>query len=389
MSVRYEAPPRSSYKTRSTPLRHVLFRAPPRDFDSRGPWAVDLPLTCGAGPASEMITSIRSGKSSTMMSSVVRLHPRLLSLSEFFTSLAGRAFTLRKPDGERFWQLLTTLSPIAGQMLARGGQMEEVLYGFGNGARFGPYDLPPILVTALPHLTRDCEALYDEMGSVVRSGARAPLGQHYQYLFEWLCRRFDRERVVERSGSSLLFVPALARMFNGAKFVHLYRDGRDAAISMQRHPFFRLSVRFAGLFERMGLDPYRPPFLFGTSRLYPLLEAVTGRFLPVERWLAEPPPLETIGRYWSRTIVSGAKFLDALGRERVLSLRYEDILARPREELARLMEFMGPEYADSEWLTQASAIPRKPWSKWQKLPADQQERLTDACRPGLALLAYA
>jgi hypothetical protein len=54
---------------------------------------------------------------------------------------------------------------------------------------------------------------------------------------------------------------------------------------MQRHPFFRLSVRFAGLFERVGPDPYRPPFLFGTSRLYPLLEAVTGRFPPVERWL--------------------------------------------------------------------------------------------------------
>src|SRR5215475_12369203 len=98
---------------------------------------------------------------STMMSTVVRLHPRLLSLSEFFTSLAGRAFTLRKTDGERFWRMLTTLSPIAGKMLAKGGPMEEVLYGFGTGARFGPGDIPPILVTALPHLTREPEALYD------------------------------------------------------------------------------------------------------------------------------------------------------------------------------------------------------------------------------------
>src|ERR1044071_1995083 len=100
---------------------------------------------------------------STMMSNVVRLHPRLLSLSEFFTSLAGRAFTLREPDGERFWTLLATLSPIAGKMLAKGAAMEEVLYGFGDGACFGPRDVPPILVTALPHLTRDYEALYDEL----------------------------------------------------------------------------------------------------------------------------------------------------------------------------------------------------------------------------------
>jgi len=325
---------------------------------------------------------------STMMSSVVRLHPRLLSLSEFFTSLAGRAFTLGEIDGERFWRLLTTLSPVAGKMLAKGGPMEEVLYRFGDGARFGPANIPPILVTALPHLTRDGEGLLDEMEPVLRGGGRAPLGQHYRYLFEWLCRRFDRARVVERSGSSLLFVPTLTRLFEGATFVHLYRDGRDAAISMQRHPFFRLSVRFAELFERMGLDPYRPPLLFGTSRLYPLLEAVTGRILPVERWLAEPPPLETLGRYWSRTIVSGAAFLDALRPERVLRLCYEDILAQPREELARLMDFLGPEYADSGWLARASTIPRQPSSNWQTLPLDQQQRLTEACRPGLAALGY-
>jgi putative sulfotransferase len=325
---------------------------------------------------------------STMMSNLVRMHPRLLSLSEFFMSLGGRAFTLREPDGERFWRLLSRLPPLAGRMLAKGEPMEEVLYGFGDGARFGPYDVPPILVTALPYLTRDCEALYDEMGPFLRSSGRAPLGQHYRYLFEWLCRRFDRERVVERSGSSLLFVPALARLFEGAKFVHLYRDGRDAAISMQRHTFFRLIVRSAGLFERVGLDPYRPPFLFGTSRLYPLMEAVTGRFLPIERWLAEPPPLEALGNYWSRSIASGEDFLNALGPERVLRLRYEDILARPGEELTRLMNFMGPEYADPEWLAQASTIPRKPSSNWQRLPADQQQRLTEACRPGLALLGY-
>ena len=114
-------------------------------------------------------------------------------------------------------------------MLAKGALMEEVLYGFGAGARFGPDDVPPILVTALPHLTRDYEALYDEMGPFLRSGGRAPLGQHYRYLFDWLCRRFDRERVVERSGSSLLFVSALARHFEG-------RESSSISIATGREP---------------------------------------------------------------------------------------------------------------------------------------------------------
>ena len=85
-----------------------------------------------------------------------------------------------------------------------------------------------------------------------------------------------------------------------------------------------------------ALDPYRPPFLFGTSRLYPLMEAVTGRFL-LDRAAGSPslPPLEALGD------ASGAE-LDRERRdvprrvpagERVLRLRYEDILARPRDEL--------------------------------------------------------
>src|SRR5215470_16615092 len=73
---------------------------------------------------------------STMVSSIVRLHPRLLSLSEFFASLAGRAFTLRNPDGEQFWHLLSRLSPVAARMFAKGYTMRELLYHFGPGARF-------------------------------------------------------------------------------------------------------------------------------------------------------------------------------------------------------------------------------------------------------------
>jgi len=326
---------------------------------------------------------------STMVSSIVRLHPRLLSLSEFFASLAGRAFTLRNPDGEQFWQLLSRLSPIAARMFARGYTMRELLYDFGPGARFRPDNVPPIIATTLPHLTDDYEALYDELAPIVRAGCRAPLGDHYRFLFAWLCERFDRDLAVERSGSSLLLVPALARTFPEARFVHLYRDGRDAAISMQRHNFFRLTASFAAFLTRCGLDPFRPPFIYGASRLYAPIETAAFRLFPVETWLDRGVTVEAMGAYWSRLIESGVAFLAALPRERVLHLCYEDILVRPRAELARFMSFLGREFEDAAWLERASTIPHPTGSRWRQLPAAQRETLTAACRPGLALLGYA
>jgi putative sulfotransferase len=192
-----------------------------------------------------------------------------------------------------------------------------------------------------------------------------------------------------RCGSTMmLFVPSLAKLFPEARFVHLHRDGRDAAISMRRHPFFRLSVRFAQAFDVMGLDPYRPPFLFGSSRLYPLFETLMGPLMPVDRWLREAPALETLGAHWSRTIAGGVSLLSALPADRVLTLRYKDILERPCAPLARRMEFLGPEYADRTWLAAAGRLPRRPTSDWRRLPADQQDRLSAACRQGLTILGY-
>lgn len=325
---------------------------------------------------------------STMMSNIVRLHPRLLSLSEFFANLAGRAFMLRNPDGESFWRLLSVPSPIAVRMMAQSGTTEEVLYPFGNGARFRPDNVPPILCAALPHLTPDYEALYDELAPVMRRAGRAPLAEHYGRLFELLAARFRRERVVERSAFSLLLVPALARTFPEARFVHLYRDGRNAALSMQRHPYFRLSTRFARAIEGLGFDPFRPALMSGSSRLFPFLEAVTGCCFPIERWLAEPLPVEWLGAYWSRMVAAGVALLGALPAGCLLNIRYEDVLARPHEELARLMTFLGPEYMDEKWLDVASALPRQPASDWRRLAADEQARLRAACGPGLALLGY-
>ncbi len=73
----------------------------------------------------------------------------------------------------------------------------------------------------------------------------------------------------------------------------------------------------------------------------------------------------------------------------MLSLRYEEVLERPQAELTRFMEFLGPAFADEQWLDQVSKIPQRPPSSWQNLPAAQRDRLTAACGPGLRLLGYA
>jgi Sulfotransferase domain len=326
---------------------------------------------------------------STMMTDIVRLHPKLLSLSEFFVSLSNRSFASRTLDGEQFWNVLSVLSRTVSEMFAKGSRVDRLLYKFGPNARFQPANVPPILCITLPHLTDDYEALYAEMEPAIRARGPAPIGEQYQFLFDWLCQRLGREMAVERSGASLMFVSILGDMFPEARFVHIYRDGRDTALSMQHHAYFRLIARFSRFVRRLGMNPYRRPFVYGSNPLYGPIESLTFRLSPLEGWLDKPISLEELGSFWSDMVTSGQAYLRAQPPGRVMDLRYEDILEQPRAELARFMEFLGPEFADEQWLEQVSKIPQRPPSSWPTLEPERQARLTAACRPGLTLLGYA
>ncbi|MGH6887152.1 MAG: sulfotransferase domain-containing protein [Geminicoccales bacterium] len=324
-----------------------------------------------------------------MMTDIVRLHPKLLSLSEFFVSLSNRSFTSRMLDGEQFWNVLSVLSPTVSQMFAKGSRVDRLLYKFGPNSRFQPGNVPPILCITLPHLTDDYEALYAELEPVIRMRGPAPIAAQYSFLFDWLCARLGREMAVERSGASLMFVSILGDMFPEARFVHIYRDGRDTALSMQHHDYFRLIARFSRFVRRLGINPYRRPFVYGSNPLYGPIESLTFRVSRLEGWLEKGISLEELGSFWSDMVTAGQTYLRAQPSGRVMNLRYEDVLERPRTELTRFMEFLGPEFADQRWLDQVSKIPQRPPSSWATLEPDKRDRLTAACRPGLILLGYA
>ena len=325
---------------------------------------------------------------STMLSNMVKLHPDLLSVSEFFTALTSRVFRGRRPTGETVFRRLNTLSPGGKALLTNGLIVDEFLYPIGPEARYALGDVPSIMCTTLPHLTDDPEGLWDDLAAALRVRGRASLPAHYRFIFEWLAARFEKKVWIERSGLSLLFVPTLAEMFPDARFVHLYRDGRDTAISMSRHPYFRLRVQSEELMMKFGIDPYRPFNLLGTSPYIPFLEWFRFQFFTAERYRRTEIALPAFGRFWSRLIVRGIAYLNALPSDRVLSMRYETALDSPERELRRFIRFIGPEYENGPWLNAAvgSIQPKSP--NWTRLSADEQKQLAAACEPAQTLLGY-
>ena len=324
---------------------------------------------------------------STMISDVLNLHPDVLSLSEVFSVLGPLALFRKRLSGRAMWALCSRQNPALRVLLSADPVPSEILYPFGDPhARYTTRSVPPILCAMLPHLTPDYESLYDELEPIVRARPRAALGEQYRHLFEWLREHFERRVWVERSGGSLLSVTRLRRLFPEARVIHVYRDGRDTALSMSQHPAFQIMLASIHKLQRLGLKP-----LENTAEAGPvgsLLALIFMRLVNPGKMIRRAFDLAAYGGLWSQMILRGQKLLAALPPEHVLALRYEDVLQRPHEKLRELVAFIDPSLVDDAWLDVAARIPLPHPPRYPSLDAATRRRLTEACAPGLQALGY-
>lgn len=323
-----------------------------------------------------------------MVSDVLNRHPRILSLSEFFSFIGLKAFLRRRVNGAYMWHLYSQQQNRSRLMLR--GRYEELLYPVdAPDARFSQDDVPPILCATLPHLTEGYEALYDELGPVVRGQPKQSPANHFQRHFQWLGERFNRRVWAERSGGSLLFASRLLRQFPEARVIHVYRDGRETALSMSNHYLFRMIVATLRAFQRVGID-MMDAMARGRhwDRVSPWLEPFVSAFFRPERLPYDKLTLTDFATFWSGMVERGQRIFSQLPPERFLPLRFEDAQANPEEQFRRLIRFISPELEDEAWLREASAIPRPTRSRFAKLEPADQDAVARACRPGLELLGY-
>jgi len=150
----------------------------------------------------------------------------------------------------------------------------------------------------------------------------------FRTTYAWLLRiHADGDlRLAEKTPSNSFILGFLARTFPDSSFVHIVRDGRDAALSHLKQPWL-----LAGSLAGGRRDP-------------------TGyRYGPDARFWVEPERREEfeatsdLGRtIWSwRRHTEAALEGRALGHRRYYELRYEELVSRPAEVGMRLLDFLG------------------------------------------------
>jgi hypothetical protein len=339
-----------------------------------------LPTALPAFPLTFVVGTGRSG--STMLSRILNLHPDALSLNELLACLVepSRALPPEPMTGAEFWRILAEPSPFFDRMIRSGVPLPEFL-----DPRPG---IPALGLMVLPHLTDDPDALHAELGREIPAWPRRPAPEHHLAFFDLLRARFGRAAVIERSGYSVQWIPALREAFPAARFVHLHREGPDCAVSMSRHPGYRLIAQLHEMYELLGIASLAELTEEHVRSLPPGLAALLGdRFDASLIWDREIP-VSRFGALWSQIVAEGAEHLSAVPAEQRTTLSYEALLDAPDAELARLAAFAGLD-PGPDWLAAARPLldPTRRELAARSLPPGGLAELRAACEPGTRALA--
>ncbi|MGE0387552.1 MAG: sulfotransferase [Gammaproteobacteria bacterium] len=320
---------------------------------------------------------------STLLSNMLGCNPALLSMSEFFSTLARDAvFAEGEFDGEEVVALLCRNNILNDLVMSRSPFIDAAA-GHSIRREVGEYATRapafPGLKIWLSTLTPQVDALFGQATDFLRARPRARLADHYRALFEWLCARQGAQAWIERSGVSIEFVGRLIDWYPQARFLHIHRDGPINALAIRA---FRHFVLYASFFSDPPTDAELDRALNGPigSEDDPILRRMT----------RDIPPLEEFGRYWSWQIARGYHDLVRLPPSRFMDVRYEDLVADPRAVLARIAAFFDLP-AGGDWIERAAAQVdvEAVEDRLGALTAAQRARLEQACRPGQVLTGRA
>jgi putative sulfotransferase len=336
-----------------------------------------------AWPGVIVVSTGRCG--STMLSNMLRLNPEILSLSEFFSLLMPDPFPAGELDAAAYWRLLSEPWVFFRHVYRLGLRVPEFLYVPGPGSRFtAATGIPPVLVTALPHLSENPDGLYDEVQAFAAGLTPASAAAQHRRLIGWLCDRLGA-RLGRALGQLAAVCEPARRPVSRRQVVHLYRDGRECAYSFSRHPAYRLGAVSAMLDSRLGMSPYldddKPP-----EQVPPDLRPFMPETFDHEAFERFDVSVAESGQFWSDMIIPALDVLASLPAERVFQVSYENLVAEPRQALLRLARFAGLPDTHRGWLDRAVQLvePRPP--RWTALPQEQISDLTRVCNPAMQRL---
>jgi len=166
------------------------------------------------------------------------------------------------------------------------------------------------------------------------------------------------------------FIEEVSRVYPEARVIHIIRDGRDQAVSMLHHVWNRST-------DQGGVQTLKP----GEFERREVYRKDQQKLLQTGEGMFTEERLRGAARSWNSRVGKTSEDGPILLGQNYTEVRYEDLLARPNEEVSRLAGFLG---ADTREKAIQQAVSSASFEKLSKGRERGQEDTSSFYRKGIA-----
>ena len=338
-----------------------------------------------ASAARFIVGSGRCG--STILSKMLDQHPSVAVLSEFLISLDfDDKHGERDVSGPELARLLDCGLRSTGELKKISAHLATPEITFDAEEAPVPVDLsayrdgvlPDLMLLPLGHLFEDPREMFEEVLEYARAQPERRLSEQYLHLFDWIVRRAEKTRWIERSGGSIASLPELVELFPRGKFLHLHRDPLDAGLSMKAHNHFRIrAFKHYDLRTETGIrwSDIDASELSNEVPMSSRLQSIFDFDVPLEYFL----------RDWSDCILRGMRAVRNLAPSQYAEVSFEELIREPEVVLPTIVEFFElPEAPD--WIGRACALLREGQAAHADPNTEQLALVRAHCAAAMVLL---
>jgi len=213
--------------------------------------------------------------------------------------------------------------------------------------------------------------------------------------------RFERlagpgiTHVIEKTCANCLRVPFVDAILPDARYIHIVRDGRDAALSIMKRwtggAALGYVLRKARFVPPVDVPYYAWRYLRSRLARFARPDGAVGswgpRFDGIDELLREGPLSRVCAEQWRRCVREAADALERLPAERSIRVRYESFVEAPELEAARIADFVGLPPPDGGWRAHTTGVHRDGVGRW-KAEAQAIADLLPFLEPELQRLGY-
>jgi hypothetical protein len=220
--------------------------------------------------------------------------------------------------------------------------------------------------------------------------------------------------VLDKSPLHVYNIPIIRKIFPGARWIHLVRDGRDVTLSINREWEKRRRLvadkDFLSLFKTAGTMLGRQPFF--RFRLLAVLHELSRiasvnpyhylnksrwkgrsgwgpRFSGWERYLAQNPVIRFNAMQWVSCVTAARSCWGMIPPDKKMEVHYETLLTDPEKTISQILQFLGCRVS-SDFYSRVPALMPKNFNKWKKqLDRNQLDQILPVLYPMLKAYGYA